>query len=148
MNRSVCIFLLFLLIAFPVCKADDFKIYDDDPLLHEDDTEDASGVKEWEIPLVYDFVENFFLKPGDRAINVRAQDINTIDEVPDSSWYTNRRLKNPDEVVKGPDTSGGPQQPPWTIISAKSSGVTPGFTIRDSKGDVWFIKFDPPGYLG
>ena len=33
-------------------------------------------------------------------------------------------------------------------MSAKSDGVTPGFTIRDSAGTIWFLKVDPPGYLG
>ena len=32
------------------------------------------------------------------------------------------------------------------MIAAKNDGVTPGFTVRDPAGQVWFIKFDPPGY--
>jgi hypothetical protein len=32
------------------------------------------------------------------------------------------------------------------VISATNDGVMPGFTVRDSAGQVWFIKFDPPGY--
>jgi hypothetical protein len=32
------------------------------------------------------------------------------------------------------------------VISAKNDGVMPGFTVRDSAGQVWFVKFDPPGY--
>ncbi len=31
-------------------------------------------------------------------------------------------------------------------MSAKSDGVTPGFTIRDSANQLWFVKFDPPGW--
>jgi hypothetical protein len=34
------------------------------------------------------------------------------------------------------------------VVSAKSDGITPGFTIRDTKKDLWFIKFDPPGWPG
>ena len=26
--------------------------------------------------------------------------------------------------------------------------MTPGFTVRDAAGQVWFLKFDPPGYRG
>ena len=33
-------------------------------------------------------------------------------------------------------------------MSAKSDGVTPGFTIRDSAGIIWFLKVDPPAYPG
>ena len=32
------------------------------------------------------------------------------------------------------------------MISAKNDGVMPGFTVRDSAGQVWFVKFDPPGH--
>jgi hypothetical protein len=41
----------------------------------------------------------------------------------------------------------GPERP-WTIISAKTEGVSPGFNIRDARGDIYLIKFDAPGYLG
>src|SRR4029453_13275996 len=30
--------------------------------------------------------------------------------------------------------------------SSKSDGVTPGFTVKDSAGERWFLKFDPRGY--
>jgi len=104
-------------------------------------------VKPWKIDLAYDFVENLFLKPGDKTQNVRAQDINTIDEVPDSNWYRNHKsILTPEDVKKGPDTTNGPAPGKWTIIGAKSDGVTPGFTIRDSEGQRWFIKFDPPDF--
>ena len=33
---------------------------------------------------------------------------------------------------------------PWLVIGAKTEGITPGFRIRDARGDVYFIKFDPP----
>ena len=80
-------------------------------------------------------------------MNRRAMSINTIDEVPDSNWFTNRIISGrPMTVEKSPK---GPTRRPvrpgkWTITSGKSDGVTPGFTILDAKGDRWFIKFDPP----
>ena len=36
----------------------------------------------------------------------------------------------------------------WKIIRAKAEGVTPGFTIVDSRDDRYVIKFDPMGYSG
>ena len=39
---------------------------------------------------VYDTIENSFYWPGDRTPDVRAQNVNTVDEVPDSNWFTNR----------------------------------------------------------
>ena len=32
------------------------------------------------------------------------------------------------------------------MIARKSEGVTPGFTIRDSAGEIYWIKFDPKGF--
>jgi hypothetical protein len=121
--------------------------YPDDPVSRIVDSQDASGVQEREIDLVYDTLENSFYWPGDRTPNVRAQNVNTIDEVPDSNWFTNRMGLVPvtrDELVRGPGTGVGPAPGAWTVIAAKNDGVMPGFTVRDSAGEIWFIKFDPP----
>jgi len=75
---------------------------------------------------------------------------NTLGEVPDSvDWYTNRHsLQKPmpvADLVKGPNNTGPPSMDgPWSVLSAKNQGVTPGFVIRDSTGRRYFIKFDPP----
>jgi hypothetical protein len=125
------------------------KFYRDDPVSRIVDSEDASAVQERKIDLIYDTAENSFYWPGDRTPNVRAQNLNTVDEVPDSSWFTNRLGKGGmtvEELLKGPDTGSGPAQGIWTIVDAKNDGVMPGFTVRDSARQVWFVKFDPPGY--
>jgi hypothetical protein len=123
--------------------------YEDDPVWQEHDTEDASAMKPLEVDLMVDLAYNLF---ATRALSpTRAQNINTVDEVPDSSWFTNRlgmRSLTPADVANGPNTSAGPASGIWTVISSKSDGVTPGFTIRDTPGQVWFVKFDPPGYRG
>jgi hypothetical protein len=101
------------------------------------------------IDLVYDTLENLFHRPGDPTPDVPAQNVNTVDEVPDSSWFINRLGTTPlsaEDVVKGPGTGAGPSRDGWMVLAAKSDGVMPGFTIRDAAGAVWFLKFDPPGY--
>jgi hypothetical protein len=124
------------------------KFYNDDPIERFEDTQDASGVLPKEVNLVYDEGRNLLGNPGDPNMNRRAMSINTIDEVPDSSWFTNRiigsRSMTVEDVTKGPDTASGPAAGKWTVVSGKSDGVTPGFTIVDAAGDRWFIKFDPP----
>jgi hypothetical protein len=140
----------FALAAVLSADANGVKFFLDDPVSRMVDSQDASGVQEREIDLVYDTLENSFSRPGDRTPNVRAQNVNTIDEVPDSNWFTNRLGVEPvtvDDVVKGPGTGAGPAAGGWTVIAAKNDGVMPGFTVRDSAGDVWFLKFDPPGHL-
>lgn len=80
-----------------------------------------------------------FNDPGE-AINV-----NAIDEVPNSSWFTNRIgmfPMTPEEVAKGAckeliDTNG-----PWTVVEAKPNGYNPGFFIKDAKGQRYLLKAD------
>jgi hypothetical protein len=125
--------------------------YSDDPIERVEDTQDASSVQLKEVNLVYDESRNLFGNPGDPEMNRRALSINTVDEVPDSSWFTNRIVGGGpitiDAMAKGPNTSEGPAPGKWTLASGKSDGITPGFTILDARGDRWFIKFDPPNWL-
>jgi len=125
------------------------RFYADDPIWHEPDTQDASGMQPLEVDLLADAATNLFSRRTDLA--VRAENVNTVDEVPDSAWFTNRGRTaplTPADVFTGPDTSAGPEAGDWMITSSKSDGVTPGFTIKDAKGQIWFLKFDPPGYGG
>jgi hypothetical protein len=81
-----------------------------------------------------------------------AQNVNAFDEVDNSSWFTNRnflRAMSPESLAIGPNTVDGPDQTNgWTVVRAKTLGVTPGFNIRDSRGDNYVIKLDPPGFNG
>jgi hypothetical protein len=123
----------------------------DDPLWTEADTQDARGASARDIDLAYDILENSVYRQGDKADNVRAQNLNTVDEAPDSSWFVNRadrRRLTTAEIARGPDTTSGPAAGVWTVTSAKAMGVMAGFTMRDQAGVVWFVKFDPEGYLG
>ena len=121
------------------------KFYPDDPLLRDPENQDASHVQEVKVSPQFDLLENSLLGAGDRTLKP-AENINTIGEVPDSSWFTNRMGKGRlsiGELVKGPDRGAGPAPGQWTILARKSEGVTPGFTIEDSTGEVYWIKFDP-----
>ena len=55
-----------------------------------------------------------------------------------------------EELVRGPNDGDGPDtDQAWTVIGGKSGGITPGFTMRDGRGDVYFVKFDPAAqYFG
>jgi hypothetical protein len=121
----------------------------DDPLTREPETQDAAAVSEWEIDLFIDLATNLFGHPGDPASNVRARNVNTIDEVPDSSWFTNRILARPltlEELSRGPLTGSGPAPGHWSVVSPKLAGAAPGFTMLDSRGDRWFVSFDAAGH--
>ncbi len=137
--------LLATVAATPV--AGQRKFYIDDPITREPETQDASGAVPRNISLIYDLGLNLFARPGESEI-VRAQNINTIDEVPDSNWFTNRDLTqlSIEELIKGPNTGSGPAPGNWAVTRAKKSGVSPGFTVRDSAGETWFVQFDAPGH--
>ena len=127
------------------------KFYDDDPIWIERDTQDASRIRPWKLDVPVDVAMNLLIELGDPTPNVRARNVNTVDEVPDSSWFTNRIGRLPltaADVAKGPDVTPGPLPGRWTVTSSKTDGVSPGFTITDSARQLWFLKFDPLGYRG
>src|SRR5215510_8608947 len=75
----------------------------------------------------------------------QASNVNALDEVPDSSWYTNRhhiRRMSTDELQRGPNTGKGPDFSTAVITKAKTSGVTPGMMVKDFNGESYLIKFD------
>ncbi len=82
--------------------------YPDDPLwIDNDAVADASSVKAVEDANSYDFVVNTFATPGERR-DLRAMNVNTLDEVPNSAWFVNRIGRDAmsiDDVVRGPDRS-------------------------------------------
>jgi hypothetical protein len=121
--------------------------FPDDPLQVDDDRAlDASGVREIEGSNGFDFAQHTFLKPGDRR-DIRAVNVNTVDEVPDSSWFTNRIGKVPmpvDEIVRGPNLLPSLNIDGWPIVQEKSSGITPGYRVVDPEGTLYQLKFDPP----
>lgn len=122
------------------------RFYPDDPIAVDDDMAvDASKVAPIEDSNGYDFVVNTFVKPGVRH-DVRAGNVNTIDEVPDSSWFTNRigrGAMTTAEIVRGPDRVAGVSLDGWKVSQGKSTGVQPGFRMTDPAGQLYQIEFDP-----
>ena len=121
--------------------------YPDDPIGFDDDMSlDASKVVPIEDSNIYDFVENTFASPGIRH-DVRALNVNTIGEVPDSSWFVNRvgrRTLSTAELVRGPDRFDSVSLDGWKVSGGKSSGLQPGFRMTDPSGQLYQIEFDPP----
>jgi hypothetical protein len=123
--------------------------YPDDPIQVDDDRAfDASGAKPVDGTNAWDFTEHTFLRRGQRE-DVPAVNVNTMDEVPDSSWFTNRIGRHPmsvDEIVRGPNRLGDLVVDGWPIVEGKNQGITPGYRIVDpSSGERYQVKFDPPG---
>lgn len=145
--RSVAILTLLLAMAV-VPSGPESPFYGDDPLSIEPETQDASGATARDVSLEWDILYNLFARRG-RPEPTRALDVNTVNEVPDSSWFINRAgaaALTPADVERGPAGGRGPAPGPWTITSGKTDGVMPGFVARDAAGVRWFIKLDPPDW--
>jgi hypothetical protein len=75
----------------------------------------------------------------------QASNVNALDEVPDSSWYTNRHALRPmttGQLAQGPNRDAPPDFSRGTITNAKTEGVTPGLRVTDATGQSYLIKFD------
>ena len=123
------------------------RFYPDDPLWTDDDRAmDASKTVSIEDSSGYDFVVNTFGNLGERR-DIRALNVNTVDEVPDSSWFTNRIGRNElgvAEIVRGPDKAASVTLEGWRVSAGKSTGIQPGFRMTDREGNTYQIEVDPP----
>jgi hypothetical protein len=142
----LCVFVVVLPLALSTFAAAP-RFFPDDPLQFDDDMAlDASAAVPIEGSNGFDFVEHTFLDVGDER-DIRAVNVNTIDEVPDSSWFTNRigvRDMPLEEIVRGPNSADAIDIAGWPVVQEKSSGITPGYRIRDPEGRLYQVKFDPP----
>ncbi|HXG54212.1 MAG TPA: hypothetical protein VNJ03_02435 [Vicinamibacterales bacterium] len=124
----------------------------DDPVRRDDDSAISVGeLKEFELSENFDFLENTFGSPGDRT-PLRAVNINTLDDVPDSSWFTNRigaKEMPLDEIRRGPSKFERLDATEWTIVRGKGpGGFHPGFRASHP-GDpkqVYQLEVDPRAY--
>jgi hypothetical protein len=131
------------------------KFYPDDPLLREPAPIPVSKPLKRDINEYYDFFQETFVEP-DKQVKKQhnpppSQAVNTLGEVPDSAWFANRmgsRRMTVEELVRGPGDSHAPANGPWTVVSGKNEGITPGLVIRDSTGRRYFLKFDPKSNPG
>jgi len=125
-----------------------------DPMAVDDDRQPFSPRPEkYFSPFVWDGADNsvfrpianfFAVDPAGPAINV-----NALDEVPDSSWWTNRvglgdGAITPERLAIGPCEGAPPLDPagPWTVVAGKPDGENPGFFITGQDGSRYLLKFD------
>jgi hypothetical protein len=125
------------------------RFYPDDPVWVDDDRAfDAAKALPTATGDIYDFVEHTFMPPGEK-VDRPAMNVNTLDEVPDSSWFTNRigrhRLTR-EQLVRGPDRQSRPDIQDWPIVAGKAEGKQPGYRVQDPEKHLWQIEFDPPAH--
>jgi hypothetical protein len=107
-------------------------------------------------PFVWDGADQLFFRPIARFFAVdpagRAANVNAFDEVPDSSWFTNRLGTSeltPEEIAVGPcgDEVLSVDAPPgtWIIDQGKPNGANPGFRVNIPGLGKFLLKADPDG---
>ena len=127
------------------------KFYLDDPLWEMPPPLDSEVVVSRDLSDFYDYFLYTFANPAEKSVDlpgvrIAAEAVNTLGEVPDSEWFTNRighREMSIEEILRGPGNDRPPADGPWTIVSAKTEGLTPGFMIKDRTGERYLLKFDP-----
>jgi hypothetical protein len=100
-------------------------------------------------PLGWDAADQTLFRPLTRVFAVdprgEAANVNSMDEVPNSSWFTNRigRYDMTVEEVEQGSCVTPPLDPNdnWTIVKAKPDGFNPGFIMK-AGGHRYLLKFD------
>ncbi|MBU3758357.1 MAG: hypothetical protein FGM27_00280 [Candidatus Omnitrophica bacterium] len=76
-----------------------------------------------------------------------AEDVNVYDEVPDSSFFTNRHSRSrltSDQLKQGFRENQGPQiSGAIQVVGGVFEGLQPVYEIKDSAGDRYLLRFDP-----
>lgn len=102
-------------------------------------------------PYIWDGMDQAVFRPMAKVFGLydrqgEADNVNAVDEVPNSSWYTNRisrRVMSPEEVAQGAcDDLDDDIPTPWTITGGKPDGSNPGFFIKDGTGRRYLLKTD------
>ena len=101
----------------------------------------------------WDAVDNTVFRPVSKFFQVdsygEAENVNAFDEVPDSSWFTNRigaRPMSPEQAAlgycaEGPVLASDPPDGAWLIDHGKDNGANPGFRV-DVDGEKYMLKTD------
>ena len=72
----------------------------------------------------------------------RAGDVNSVDEVPKSTWFEPRPT-DLGTIARGPDSEGAPRAP-FTVLDEPTMSAGGGFSVTDSRGIRFEIFVDPP----
>ena len=159
MKKTILTLFGFLLTAGALSAEGGPKFYPDDPLMAEPKPRDASKAMRRKISDYYDFFTQMFAHPGEQMGEkengkivppIPARAVNTLGEPMKSAWWEPRhyyKRMSLEELVRGAGNGEAPSQDgKWTVVKAKSEGVTPGFEILDSKKRRYVLKFDPIEY--
>jgi hypothetical protein len=121
-----------------------------------DDPDHVSCAPEpYDAPIYWDGADNMLFRPLSQALGIvtsgEAANVNSLDEVPDSSWFTNRLGMHPMSVddlrlnACRNDQLLDPEHAPdhsWLIDKGKTSGSTPGFRMTVPGHGHYLVKLE------
>lgn len=137
-------------ISAAACGSSVRKFPEQPPIWKDDDQQSFAPVPdEYFSPFGWDAADNTVFRPIARFFAVdpaeRAENVNAFDEVPDSSWFTNRMYSErlSDEALRAGACNGPPldTESTWTITGAKPDGANPGFVMKAADGRRYIVKF-------
>jgi hypothetical protein len=125
----------------------------------EDPQHVACAPEPYVSPLAWDGANNMVFRPITRAFALEAADVavnvNALDEVPDSAWFTNRIAREhparevllrgactPEQMLP---TAAELAQGSWVIDRGKDNGASLGFRVRTPNRAKYMFKNDAPG---
>jgi hypothetical protein len=124
----------------------------------EDPRHVSCAPEPYDAPVYWDGADNLFFRPLSETLGVvrsgEAINVNSLDEVPDSAWFTNRLGSRPmtlEELRLNACKSGellDPEHAPdgsWIIDKGKTSGSTPGFRINVPGKGKYMVKVEATG---
>lgn len=130
------------------------RFYPDDPIWREPPPEDTIDPRLVVLSGMLEYFTNQFTRPGERQPEIGvipAQNVNTLGEVPDSPWFTNRhgrRRMSLEALVAGPGNTDPPRQDqPWRVLTVKPYGDRPGLMVADADDTIYLLRFDPKQHL-
>lgn len=144
--------LLLLFGAFAAAAAGR-KFYDDDPLIQEPPPRPVRNAASRKVSDYHDILWLTLATPGEKQRHgalIPAQGINTLGDPMEGAWWERRhywRRMTLAELQRGSGQDAAPAMDgPWTVVSAKTEGITPGFVVLDRHKRRYFVKFDPPSH--
>ncbi len=119
------------------------------PLWTDADTRDIPEPAERDISELFGILYNSWLRHLDLAAmhgHRRSLNVNAWDEVPNSSWFTNRIGRHAisvEDLLQGAPGQR-PQPGRWEVHELKTEGYTVGFEVVDTADRRYVLKFDRP----
>src|SRR5262245_46160275 len=128
------------------------KFYPDDPLRAEPSPVPVINPEPRALSDILELFNNTVNRPGERHPDrgvIAAGGVNTLGEVMDSDWFTNRhatRRMTPEELVRDAGTDHPPADGQWRVLTLRPHGVRPGIIVADSRHRHYLLLFDPPDH--